>query len=249
MRMIGTHTNISALKESEERFRLLFEAAPISIVLTDERGRYTAVNPAHELISGFTAAELVGKTPNELGIVTPANDTLVAAREILAATGRLDNVEFTGPTKTGEQVSILLSTRTIQIRGRRKYLTVSLDITNRKLIESAVRDNERMLRTFIENAPVSVAMLDRNLCYVAHSRRWLRDVHVDPHTVVIGRPHSEIFPANASRWQEIHQRSLRGSPEHCDIDELQRSDGTSDLIRWEIQPWLNPDGQSRAKPY
>ncbi|WP_425616250.1 PAS domain S-box protein [Anatilimnocola sp. NA78] len=231
-----------ALRESEERFRLLFEAAPTSIVLTDDLGRYTDVNPAHELISGFTAAEMIGKTPNELGVLTPDNDTLAPAREVLAATGRLDNIEFTGPTKTGEQVSILLSTRTIQIGGLRKYLTVSLDITNRKLIESAIRDNEQMLRTFIENAPVSVAMLDRNLCYLAHSRRWLRDMHVDAQTIVIGRPHGEIFPENAARWQAIHKRSLGGASEHCDVDELQRSDGTSDLMRWELQPWLQPDG-------
>jgi PAS domain S-box-containing protein len=55
-----------ALRESEERFRALFENAPTSIYVKDLQGRYTLVNPAFEEWTGFTSAGALGKTVKEL---------------------------------------------------------------------------------------------------------------------------------------------------------------------------------------
>jgi PAS domain S-box-containing protein len=55
-----------ALKQSEERFRAIFEGAQDLIFLKDLSLRYTDVNPAMEKLLGLTAAHIVGKTADDL---------------------------------------------------------------------------------------------------------------------------------------------------------------------------------------
>jgi PAS domain S-box-containing protein len=50
-----------ALKASEERYRLLFEACPVGYILLNREGRVEAWNPAAEQIFGWTAAEAIAQ--------------------------------------------------------------------------------------------------------------------------------------------------------------------------------------------
>ncbi|ACF42566.1 MCP methyltransferase/methylesterase, CheR/CheB with PAS/PAC sensor [Pelodictyon phaeoclathratiforme BU-1] len=55
-----------AQKESEDRFRLLFDAIPEGALLLDAKGRIIMVNPEAERILGFSREEMQGKTSSEL---------------------------------------------------------------------------------------------------------------------------------------------------------------------------------------
>ena len=55
-----------ALRDSEARFRAIFDAAQDSIFIKDQSFRYVQVNPAMERLFGRSAAEIIGKTDAEL---------------------------------------------------------------------------------------------------------------------------------------------------------------------------------------
>lgn len=121
-------------------------------------------------------------------------------------------------------------------------LVLSVDITERRRAELALRENEARLRMFIEHAPAAVAMLDTQMRYVVVSRRWRSDYRLDDNPLV-GRSHYEVFPEISERWREIHRRCLAGAVETCEEDRFRRGDGTVEWLRWEIHPWRGADGQ------
>jgi PAS domain S-box-containing protein len=125
---------------------------------------------------------------------------------------------------------------------------IALDITHRKVAEAARRsaeaklvEREAQLALAIEYCPAPIAMFDRNMHYIAASRRWLSDFQIQGS--VVGRDHYDVFPDLPQRWRDIHQRCLAGAVESCDEDAFIRGNGQVNWLRWEIHPWRTASGQ------
>lgn len=121
-----------------------------------------------------------------------------------------------------------------EIRQIARELNAMLDARIRD--EEALRESRKRLRLFIQFAPSAIAMVDREMRYVAYSRRWLVDYGLGEQDL-IGRSHYEVFPEIPERWKEIHRRCLAGATETCDEDPFPRADGHMDWVRWEVRPW------------
>lgn len=123
-----------------------------------------------------------------------------------------------------------------------KVTGIFQDITENRQAEEKIKAQERMLKLFVEYAPAAIAMFDRNMRYMALSRRFITDYRLVEQDI-IGRTHYEIFPEIPERWREIHRRCLAGAIEKADKDPFPRSDGTLDYVRWEIHPWHEDSGE------
>jgi PAS domain S-box-containing protein len=106
----------------------------------------------------------------------------------------------------------------------------------------ALRESEAKLRLFIEQAPASVAMFDRQMCYLTVSQRWVDEYHLGSIEVTIGRSHYDLFPNLPDRWRQVYQRCLAGAIEKCDEDWFVLPDGSEQWLRWEINPWYDSTG-------
>jgi PAS domain S-box-containing protein len=110
-----------------------------------------------------------------------------------------------------------------------------------QLARFAREERGAQLRLFIEHAPVALAMFDREMRYLAVSRRWLADYGLAD-TSVIGRSHYEVFPEIPERWRALHRRGLAGETLSNPRDSFTRLDGSVQRVRWELRPWYRPDG-------
>lgn len=125
-----------------------------------------------------------------------------------------------------------------------EFIVITLLVVQRRMLrksETALRSNEERLRILIEHSPAAIAMFDRDMKYVGHSRRWLTDYGLKDESV-IGRTHYDVFPDIPDRWKEIHQRCLKGTSESCNEDCFLRDDGSTVWISWSIQPWSDAKG-------
>jgi diguanylate cyclase (GGDEF)-like protein/PAS domain S-box-containing protein len=115
------------------------------------------------------------------------------------------------------------------------------DITDRKRTEADLRQSEELLQLFIGHAPAALAMFDRDMRYIAVSRRWCDDFSLRG-SDILGRSHYEIFPDLPPRWLAVHRRALGGETIKSDEDSFERSDGSVQFLRWEVRPWLTGTG-------
>ncbi|HMG88218.1 MAG TPA: EAL domain-containing protein [Terracidiphilus sp.] len=115
------------------------------------------------------------------------------------------------------------------------------DITDRKRTEADLRQSEELLQLFIQHAPAALAMFDRDMRYIAVSRRWCDDFGLRG-SDILGRSHYEIFPVLPPRWLTVHRRALGGETIKSDEDSFERSDGFVQHLRWEVRPWLTGTG-------
>jgi PAS domain S-box-containing protein len=101
-----------------------------------------------------------------------------------------------------------------------------------------------MLQRFVENAPAALAMLDRQMRYLVVSRRWLSDYGLSED--IIGQSHYDVFPlfrgwnaAQIDRRHKIYTACLMGNGAICTEEQLVRSNGKIDWLKWEIEAWTS----------
>jgi diguanylate cyclase (GGDEF)-like protein/PAS domain S-box-containing protein len=115
------------------------------------------------------------------------------------------------------------------------------DITDRKRTEADLRQSEELLQLFIQHAPAALAMFDRDMRYIAVSRRWCDDFSLRG-SDILGRSHYEIFPDLPPRWLTVHRRALGGETIKNEEDRFERADSSVQFLRWEVRPWLTGTG-------
>ncbi len=97
------------------------------------------------------------------------------------------------------------------------------------------------LRSFIEQAPVAIAMFDKEMRYVAVSPRWLSERKLD-HSI-IGRTAYEVYPDVDAKFRSMHLRVLAGETVCREEDHFEAAHGTVEWVRSEMRPWRDSDGE------
>jgi diguanylate cyclase (GGDEF)-like protein/PAS domain S-box-containing protein len=115
------------------------------------------------------------------------------------------------------------------------------NITDPIEARNKLRENRELLQLFIEHAPAALAMFDREMRYLAASRRWMNDYHIASPDIA-GRSHYDVIPGIPERRKQFHRRILAGETLRGEEDCFIRADGTFQWVRWEMLPWRTADG-------
>jgi PAS domain S-box-containing protein len=136
------------LEQSEEKFKKAFKTSPESINLNRfSDGLYLEINKGFENTMGYSADEVIGKTSIELNIWKNPEERMKLL-ECLAEKGYVENLETEFITKKGEIRMGLMSATIIETNNEKAILSVTRDITERKLAEQQLNQKFMELQRF-----------------------------------------------------------------------------------------------------
>ena len=159
-----------ALRESEERYRAIFDQAADSIVLVDgETGALLEFNErAYENLD-YTRQEFEDLRIPDFEIIESAEEVAKHIKKIIKEGA--DTFETKHRTKRGEIRNIHVSSRTLSIRGKNFIQSIWRDVSEMKRAQETLQESEEALRE-------TKADLDKAQS-VAHIGSWSRDLKTD----------------------------------------------------------------------
>lgn len=122
------------------------------------------------------------------------------------------------------------------------YLATIIDISDKRKNEEDFKHIIRLMDYILKNDYSAVCVLDKNMSFVFASDKFIEDFRL-PADNIQGRHMYDAFDWLGSKWKEIHRESLKGAVLRGDYDIYERSDGTTDIMRWECRPWYDSDNE------
>jgi PAS domain S-box-containing protein len=182
-----------ALRESEERMKSIFRAAPTGIgVLTDRT--FMDVNLRMCEMTGYTKEELIGASARVLYPTQDDFDYVGTEKYRQIAQKGTGSVETRWKKTDGTIIDVLLSSTPIDTSDLSRGVTfTALDITERKQTEDALRQSEEKYRTILENMQEGYFEFDLVGNYTFANDAECRN---------IGYPKEELIGMNNRQYQD-----------------------------------------------
>lgn len=148
-----------ALRESEEKFRVLVDSTPTAVALYQE-DRWIYVNKAAEVICGYSQEEL--QSMNFWDIVYPEFREIIREEGERRQRGEAvkNRYEFKITTKDGREKWIDVSGASMMLQGKVAGVISVRDITERKKAEEGLREAHKRLDEIIEYLPDATLVID-----------------------------------------------------------------------------------------
>jgi PAS domain S-box-containing protein len=148
------------LRESQQRYRSLFEGSRDAIFISDANGRILDVNDAAVQLTGYQKKVLIYKLVQDLNIdIDPTAYWNYFDRNMA---GEVFTTQASIRHKDGRQVLVEFSSKNITLAGLPCIHTTARDITARDAAEKALRRSEAKYRELVQNANSMIIRFDTN---------------------------------------------------------------------------------------
>jgi PAS domain S-box-containing protein len=187
--------DITNERQAEERTRIsenilgeVLEMLPDAVALTSlDDGKMIEVNSEMERITGYTRAQMLGKTTTELSLwrAGAVRDRFV---DLLSRDGLIRGLENGITTSDGRTAYGLVSSKTLDLGGRKHLITVIKDITERKALENELLSSQSVLSDIFDNMQDVYYRFDHNGRLLMASRSAARMFDVPSVEDAVGQP-------------------------------------------------------------
>jgi PAS domain S-box-containing protein len=191
------------LRESEKRFRDLFENSPDAIFVENLDGTVLDVNFAGCVLHGLTREQLIGKNAvNDLVSPSHRKQARQYFQELVA--GKLSWVEGESLAADGRTTPVEVRAGRVEFDGRPALLLHVRDVTDRRNAETALQRSEMLFRSVWENSVDGMRLTDEDGVIIAVNDAYCKFVEMDASSLE-GKPFTVVY-SNSSRLDEFMQR-------------------------------------------
>ncbi|MBI5473794.1 MAG: PAS domain S-box protein [Ignavibacteriae bacterium] len=235
----GIIRDISERKHAEARFRLVVEASPYAIIMTDFKGRIVLVNSQAENLFGYTREELLNASIDQL--VPEHQRKAHAAQRALFSAGPASRPmgagrDLKGRRKDGVEIPLEIGLSPLMTSEGSFVLASIVDITERKRAEEALRKSEERHRTTLDNMMQGCQIVDFNWRFRFVNDAAARQRKQTPEAL-LGHTMMEVYPG-------IEETTLFAELKHCMLeravrrieDEFMFPDGSTAWFELNVQP-------------
>lgn len=243
---VGTVRDITSRKEAEKaifesqrKMRTLIDNIPAVVLMKDLHGRYLMVNAVFKQSVGLDYLEIVGKTdfdifPAEVaqGIVTMDRKTLDGGEHLQFEE---DVPHQDGSMRTYETVHAPLTRDDGEIYG---MVSISTDITERKMTEDALRKSELQHRIMFEKSPLGMILFDH--------KGIILDCN-DKFAEIMGSTREQLVGSNTAgkgspELHKVVQQGLSGAITTFEGEHALRINGATAFLKIFFNP-IEPDNR------
>ncbi len=210
-----------ALRESESRFRDLYEQAPLAYQSLDAEGKILEVNQAWLTQFGYRREEVIGRFIGEF-ITERSLPTLSCELPRFQATGRVDGATF-------EMVRKDASIRLMEINGRigrdpegnfLRTHCILTDVTARKQAEAELVRREHYQRALLDNFPFLVWLKDTESRFLAVNQALATTLGHASADALVGKTDFDVAPPDLAERYRADDREVLCSGKPKSVEEL-----------------------------
>lgn len=231
----------AALHAGEAKFSSLFELSPVALTITRiEDGAFLDVNTAFVHLSGYSHAELLGRSALELDLYADPVE-----REAIVAAVRQQGRVMGWPVTIRRQGSLsacLMSVAIEPINGVPCFLSGIVDVGPLRQVETALRAQQADMLALLENTDSSIWSIDREYRLTACNTIFRRNTQSSlGHELRIG---DFVFQASDDEtndeWRRMYERALAG--ERFAVDVERRHAQRDNWMEYRFSPVRAADG-------
>jgi PAS domain S-box-containing protein len=180
------------LKESEEKYRYLFDSNPAPMWIYDlETLSFLEVNEAAIVHYGYSREEFLGMSLLE---IRPEDDINRLLTDVTLTNNKLNKAgTWKHKLKNGQVIFVDIVSHEVDFNGKKARLVISTDISERVKTQLEIENERQMLRTLIDNLPDAIYVKDKECRKIIANRFDLENIGIDDENEVLGKTDLELF--------------------------------------------------------
>jgi two-component system, NtrC family, sensor kinase len=192
-----------AMRESEEKYRTVFESANDIIMILDRKGTIVDINAKLKEIGGWEREELIGKNIRSLiKIISKKSLPIILANFLKRMTGfNVSPYQVELLKSNGEPADIEINATAIRKNGKVVGdLAILRDVTERRKAQAALAESEAYMKDMFESAVVGILVIDAESHIITDANSMAVSMIGDSKARIIGSTcHQYICPAECGK--------------------------------------------------
>ncbi len=240
----------TALRDSEAKFRSAFQNTAIGMNMCNDSGRFLQVNPAFCQMLGYTEAELLNLSFQEVTYPEDVDTDFSLHTQMMAGKIPYYHLEKRYVRKNGDIVWVLLSVTAIRDQNQRALYGVShaQDITTRKQVEIELWEQRNFFQQVVNTVPNPIFVKDQQGKFLI-ANEAVSDIYALSINQILGKTHTELgfdHEQGEEYLQNNQQVEIQGATQSYPSQVITNRLGEQHCYYTKISPFFDSQGNSQG---